>query len=96
MTQTASPGTRLWHTLSPDHAFAQLQASDGGLTTAEAAIRRQQYGSNQLQEKAGRTIWHIVWEQISSVMIVILLIAGVLALLFKGGDGLPIDAIVIF
>ena len=87
---------KLWHTLPLGTALAQLGVSHGGLTTAEANSRRGKYGRNELEEKGGRTVWHILWEQVSSVMIVILLIAGVLALLFKGGGGPPIDAIAIF
>ncbi|PKO19307.1 MAG: ATPase [Chloroflexi bacterium HGW-Chloroflexi-10] len=87
---------KLWHTLPLGTALAQLGVSQGGLTTAEANSRRAKYGRNELEEKGGRTVWHILWEQVSSVMIVILLIAGVLALLFKGGGGPPIDAIAIF
>ena len=87
---------KLWHTLPLETALALLGVSHDGLTTAEANSRREKYGRNELEERGGRTVWHILWEQVSSVMIVILLIAGVLALLFKGGGGLPIDAIAIF
>ncbi len=95
------PGTKateekLWYTMSVETVFTELGVSHDGLTTAEADFRREKYGLNELEEKGGRTVWHILWEQVSSVMIVILLIAGVLALLFKGGGGLPIDAIAIF
>jgi Ca2+-transporting ATPase len=86
----------LWHLLTLETVFAQLGVSHRGLTTAEANSRREKFGPNELEEKGGRTVWHILWEQVSSVMIVILLIAGVLALLFKGGGGPPIDAIAIF
>lgn len=85
-----------WYTMPLERVYAGLGVSPGGLTNAEADIRRGKYGLNELQEKGGRTIWHILWEQVSSMMIVILLVAGVLALVFKGGDGLPIDAIAIF
>lgn len=85
-----------WHTLTIETALDRLGLSQGGITTAEANSRRERYGPNELQENGGRTVWHILWEQVSSVMIVILLIAGVLALLFKGGGGPPIDAIAIF
>jgi Ca2+-transporting ATPase len=95
------PDTRVldgkpWHTLPFESALARLGLSQGGLTTVEAHSRLEKYGPNELEEKGGRTVWHILWEQVSSVMIVILLIAGVLALLFKGGGGPPIDAIAIF
>jgi P-type Ca2+ transporter type 2C len=85
-----------WHTLTIESSLERLGLSQGGLTTAEANVRRERYGPNELKENGGRTVWLILWEQVSSVMIVILLIAGVLALLFKGGGGPPIDAIAIF
>jgi len=93
---TQATEAKLWYTMSLESVFAELGASHDGLTSAEADLRRERFGLNELVEKGGRTVWHILWEQLSSVMIVILLIAGVLALLFKGGDGLPIDAIAIF
>jgi Ca2+-transporting ATPase len=93
---TQATEAKLWYTMSLESVFAELGASHDGLTGAEADLRREKFGLNELVEKGGRTVWHILWEQLSSVMIVILLIAGVLALLFKGGDGLPIDAIAIF
>jgi Ca2+-transporting ATPase len=87
---------RPWHTLTVDDALGRLAARTDGLTTAEALARAAEYGPNEIQEKAGRSVWQILWEQVSSVMIVILIVAGVLALLFKGGDGPPVDAIAIF
>jgi len=93
---TPSPEATRWYALSLETALNELGASPSGLTDAEATARREKYGPNELAEKHGRTVWHILWEQVSSVMIVILLIAGVLALIFKGGGGPPIDAIAIF
>ncbi len=86
----------LWHLLPLETALARLGVCRRGLTTAEASSRRERFGPNELEDSGGRTVWHILWEQVSSVMIVILLIAGVLALFFKGGSGPPIDAIAIF
>ncbi|MBM3421795.1 MAG: cation-translocating P-type ATPase [Chlorobi bacterium] len=93
---TSALNGKPWHTLTIESSLDRLGLSHRGLTTAEANARRERYGPNELQENGGRTVWHILWEQVSSVMIVILLIAGVLALLFKGGGGPPIDAIAIF
>ncbi|MCU0935682.1 MAG: cation-translocating P-type ATPase [Gammaproteobacteria bacterium] len=87
---------RPWHTLTVEDALGRLAARTDGLTTAEALARAAEFGPNEIQEKAGRSVWQILWEQVSSVMIVILIVAGVLALLFKGGDGPPVDAIAIF
>ncbi|MFQ3586074.1 MAG: cation-translocating P-type ATPase [Fimbriimonadaceae bacterium] len=87
----------LWHRLPLDESIAKLGTDlESGLSETEASQRLTRHGPNELEEKGGRTIGHIVWEQVSSVMIVILAVAGVLALLFKGGDGFPVDAVAIF
>ncbi|MCU0937060.1 MAG: cation-transporting P-type ATPase, partial [Gammaproteobacteria bacterium] len=92
-----TPTLRPWHTIPAEEAVSRLGVRRGeGLTTDEARVRAAEHGPNELEEKAGRSVWHILWEQVSSVMIVILTVAGVLALLFKGGDGPPVDAIAIF
>ncbi len=68
-----------------------------GLDSAEARRRIERFGPNELVERGGRTIGQIIWEQISSAMIVVLLVAGVLAFFFKGdGSGVPADSIAIF
>lgn len=71
-------------------------SSSKGLQASTAAERLSSDGPNELRDTGGRGLRHIIWEQVSSTMIVVLLIAGVLAWFLKGGDGLPIDAIAIF
>ena len=96
-TDRTLPNPRPWHTISAEEVAIRLGVRRGnGLTSDEALTRAAEHGPNELEEKAGRSIWHILWEQVSSVMIVILMVAGFLALLFKGGDGPPVDAIAIF
>lgn len=67
-----------------------------GLSSEEARRRLAADGPNELREAGGRGLRHIIWEQVSSTMIVVLLVAGALAWFLKGGDGPPIDAIAIF
>jgi len=96
-TDRSRPTVHPWHTVTHEEAASLLGVRRiEGLTTDDARVRAAQYGPNALEEKAGRSVWQILWEQVSSVMIVILMVAGVLALLFKGGDGPPLDAIAIF
>lgn len=67
-----------------------------GLTVTEAADRLRTNGPNELREQGGRTVWQILWEQISSVLIVILLVAaGLAAFLGKPIDAVAISAIVV-
>ncbi|MDX2081083.1 MAG: cation-translocating P-type ATPase [Terrimicrobiaceae bacterium] len=86
-----------WHTLPLEDTLRETGTSrTDGLTDEEANRRLATDGPNELKESGGRGLRHIIWEQVSSTMIVVLLIAGVLAWFLKGGDGLPIDAIAIF
>jgi Ca2+-transporting ATPase len=95
-TERPRPNHGSWHTVPPDEAARRLGVRRiEGLSTDEAQAGAAEYWPNGLEEKAGRSVWAILWEQVSSVIIVILMVAGVLALLFKGGDWLPLDAIAI-
>jgi P-type Ca2+ transporter type 2C len=88
---------RPWHSMLAEETTRCLGVHRAaGLSTDDARVRAAEYGPNALEERAGRGLRQILWEQVSSVMIVILMVAGVLALLFKSGDGPPLDAIAIF
>ncbi len=86
------------HQLDADAVLADLGSSLAqGLDGVEANARLARVGPNELIERGGRTLGQIVWEQLSSAMIVVLLVAGVLAFFFKGeGSGVPADSIAIF
>jgi len=86
------------HQLDGEEVLQRLGATlDQGLDGAVARERLASVGPNELVERGGRTLWQIVWEQISSSMIVVLVVAGVLAFFFKGeGSGVPADSIAIF
>ena len=71
-----------WHHLSPADVARQLGSDDkAGLSAVEVARRQQQYGRNELVELPGRGALEIIWEQLSSA-IVMLLIAAVLVSLY--------------
>ena len=81
-----------WHELAPGQVLAALTADPGrGLAHDEAADRLVRYGPNELTERPGRTVLQIVWEQVASVMIAILVVAGVLAAVL----GRPYDTVAI-
>lgn len=86
-----------WHTLSSEDCLQHLKSSLTGLSDAEVTERLQRYGSNELREEKIKSPWLILWEQLSSVMVVILLVAVVLsAFLGDYQDAGVILAIVIF
>ncbi|MCA9986864.1 MAG: ATPase, partial [Anaerolineales bacterium] len=69
---------------------------DSGLSAAQVTQRQQQYGPNQLQERGGKQPLRILWEQISSTMVLILIAAAVVSgLLGKTTETIAISAIVV-
>jgi Ca2+-transporting ATPase len=67
-----------------------------GLSAEEARVRLERYGPNELEERSGRGPWAILWEQFTSTMIVILIVAAVVsALLGDYEDSIAIAVIVV-
>jgi Ca2+-transporting ATPase len=62
-----------------------------GLSPQRAELLLEEYGYNELVETARKSPWRILWEQMTSIMVVILIIAAVISL-FVGEE---LDAIVI-
>ena len=50
-----------------------------GLDEAEAARRLTVYGPNELVERARRSRWQIVWEQLTSIKVLILIVAAAIS-----------------
>lgn len=70
--------------------------AESGLDPAEAANRLEKYGPNELVERGGINPWKILLEQLTEVMVIILMIAAVLsAFLGDLKDAVAILAIVI-
>jgi P-type Ca2+ transporter type 2C len=67
-----------------------------GLSAEEVRGRLERYGPNELEERSGRGPWEILWEQFTSAMIVILIVAAVAsALLGDYEDSIAIAVIVV-
>jgi Ca2+-transporting ATPase len=64
---------------------------DQGLTGQESAHRLERYGFNELVETGKKSPWRILWEQMTSIMVVILIIAAMISLIL----GEYLDSIVI-
>ena len=62
-----------------------------GLSDGAVAKARHEHGENALHEKAGKSIWKMIMEQVSDFMIIILIVAAVLSIL----AGEEIDGFVI-
>ena len=85
-----------WHSQTIQQVCDILQGTTNyGLSEAEIVNRRSKYGSNELIDRGLKSPWLILWEQLTSVMVVILIIAAVVsALLGDYKDAIAIVAIV--
>jgi len=63
-----------WHQLGTGAVLSRLGTDAAqGLSDEEAAARLQQHGPNELVERGLKSPWRIVWEQVTAVMILILI-----------------------
>ena len=87
----------LWHTLSVDETEKLLSSSAEGLTDAEARARLEKYGRNTLGDVKPKSVWRMIFEQLSDIMVIILFIAMVFSFVMYAidGEGLA-EGIVIF
>ncbi|HEX6675940.1 MAG TPA: cation-translocating P-type ATPase [Actinomycetes bacterium] len=93
---TGDPPARPWALKAEEVAGALGVDAAGGLSDAEAALRLQRYGPNELVERARKPAWRLLAEQFANTMIVILLLAAVVTLVVGDlKDTLVILAIVV-
>lgn len=93
MTRRAAPA---WHNLAPEDCLRELEASAEGLSTSQSAERLARLGLNRLELAAGRSNLRILWDQLSNVMLIMLLaVAAVSAAIAFQAQKFPKDAIAI-
>jgi len=80
---SVSSGTEpiAWHRMAPNEVLDHLEVSSEGLSRGTAAERLAEHGTNELVDTGSASPWRLVWEQISAVMVLILIGAAVLSLL---------------
>ena len=69
-----------WHAMSAEEAARALDTSEKGLSDAEAAKRLAQWGPNNLRQRKAKSVWRMIWEQLTDVMVIILFIAAAFSL----------------
>ncbi|HMS24220.1 MAG TPA: cation-translocating P-type ATPase [Acidimicrobiia bacterium] len=72
---------RRWHKTTVDEILDQLDTSPEGLTTAEAQQRLISVGANELEDKGSKNPIKILIEQVTAVMVLILIGAVILSLI---------------
>ena len=86
-----SEGQEAWHALKAEEVLQSLKVRDQGLTTEEAASRQVAYGLNQLLEAPRPGLLSMLWEQINTFVVWLLIIASVVSALL--GDTIEASAI---
>lgn len=73
-----------WHNFEISEVFKHLESNiSDGLNSSEVSIRLKKYGPNELTEAGIKNPWMILWEQMTSVMVVILIIAAVVSIFLR-------------
>lgn len=68
-----------WYSMPLGEVFEKLNVSDEGLSDIEAAERLKKYGKNELRRIKPKSILKMLWEQLTDVMVLILIAAAVLS-----------------
>jgi len=94
----AAPSEQVhWHGIETTAAFRSLKSSEQGLPQSEVDARQKVFGRNELVDQGGKTLLKLIIEQLRSIMILVLIVAGILAYFVKGNSGeFPVDALAIF
>jgi P-type Ca2+ transporter type 2C len=82
---------KAWHALRAEEVLQNLKVKDQGLTTGEAERRRESYGPNELQEESRPGLLSMLWDQINTFVVWLLIIASVISALL--GDTIESAAI---
>ncbi len=69
-----------WHRRSAEAVLVELESSASGLDDATIERRRAHFGPNELEESSTTSPLRLIWGQISSVMVLILIGAALLSL----------------
>ena len=80
-----------WHTLDATEVLEHLEVRSDGLTAEEATLRLERYGGNQLQEAPRSSFLRMLWDQLNSFVVILLIVASVISALL--GDYIEAAAI---
>ncbi len=87
---------REWHALSTQEVLEHLKVQESGLTTEEAARRKEHYGPNQLTEAPRPGFFKLLWQQFNNFIVMLLIVAAVVsAVLGEWIDAAAIMTIVV-
>ncbi|MBN2118916.1 MAG: cation-translocating P-type ATPase [Anaerolineales bacterium] len=80
-----------WHTLKAEQILRHFEVQENGLTSEQAKRRLELYGPNQLKEAPRPTFLQMLWAQLNSFVVILLIVASVISALL--GDFVEAAAI---
>ena len=73
-----------WYNLNPNKVLERLGTDpERGLDPEEAAKRLAALGPNELVDRGVKNPWLIIWEQLTGIMVVILIVAAVISVFLR-------------
>ncbi|TRO47018.1 HAD family hydrolase, partial [Candidatus Bathyarchaeota archaeon] len=78
-----------WHASEIDEVLGALETSLFGISDEEAARRLEVYGPNELKEEKKKQWYHLVIEQFTSILVIILVISAVVSAYLSIQEGEP-------
>ncbi|MBN2335434.1 cation-transporting P-type ATPase [Candidatus Bathyarchaeota archaeon] len=87
---------RDWHAAEVEDVLETLETSVQGITDEEAMARLEIYGPNELKEEKKKQWYHLLFEQFTSILVIILIISAAVSAYLAIQEGEPMtDAYVI-
>ncbi len=79
-----------WHSTEIEDVLSVLETSREGISDEEVAKRLQEYGPNELKEEAKKQWYHLLWEQFTSILVIVLIISAAVSgyLAYKVGEAM--------
>ncbi|MFH2111310.1 MAG: cation-transporting P-type ATPase [Candidatus Bathyarchaeota archaeon] len=78
-----------WHATEIDDALKSLESGRQGITDEEVERRLQLYGPNELVEEKKTKWYHLLYEQFTSILVIILIIAAIVSAYIAIQEGEP-------
>jgi Ca2+-transporting ATPase len=68
-----------WHSTEIDGVIEALETSREGISEEEATKRLQEYGPNELKEEKKEQWYHILFEQFTSILVIVLMVSAAIS-----------------
>lgn len=72
-----------YYSISQEEVLEKLNTTREGLSDKEAEKRLKEYGYNELRNKKPKTVFELLWKEITDPMILILIAASILSFVLK-------------